>query len=95
MIIQTNKNIVARKVHDSYFLIDITDNYTSDKCVLFQIDEIGYFIWNNINGKNTSNDLAKLLKSSVSDDIMYQTILCDVIEFLCELNKKGLIYKED
>jgi hypothetical protein len=49
-----NENIVARQIHDTYFLINIADNYAHDKCILYQVNEIGYFIWSNIHGKETS-----------------------------------------
>lgn len=90
-LFKKNENIVARKIHDTYFLINITDKYARDKCVLYQINEIGFFIWNNIDGKKSSNDLASLIKFVIKDDVDYQSILCDVGEFLSELNNKGFI----
>lgn len=48
MAIKKNPNIVARKIHGSSFLIDISDNYSGDKCALYEINETGMFIWSNI-----------------------------------------------
>lgn len=62
-------------------------------CIHYQINEIGFFIWNNIDGKNSSNDLADLIKSAINDEVDYQTILSDVSEFLSELNNNGFIKK--
>ena len=92
-LFEKNENIVARKIHDTFFLINITDKYENDKCILYQINEIGFFIWNNIDGKNSSNDLADLIKSAINDEVDYQTILSDVSEFLSELNNNGFIKK--
>lgn len=44
-------------------------------------------------GKNSSNDLADLIKSAINDEVDYQTILSDVSEFLSELNNNGFIKK--
>lgn len=90
-MIKRNENIVARKIHDTYFLINIADNYTYDICVLYQINEIGFFIWNNINGEKTCTDLADRLKHAINEDIDYQIILQDVIKFLSELKKRDFI----
>lgn len=92
-LFEKNENIVARKIHDTFFLINITDKYENDKCILYQINEIGFFIWNNIDGKNSSDDLADLIKSAINDEVDYQTILSDVSEFLSELNNNGFIKK--
>lgn len=86
-----NDNIVARKIHDTYFLIDITDNYVHDTCVLYQINEVGFFIWNYINEKETSDELAIRLKNAIKDNIDYQIIRNDVNEFFCQLKIKGFI----
>lgn len=82
MLIKKNENIVARKVHGSSFLIDISDNYSGDKCALYEINETGMFIWNNINGSRTIEDLATLLKKAIIDDVDYQILHDDVAEFL-------------
>ena len=47
-----NESIVARKIHDTYFLIDTKENYSDEKCRLYEINEIGYFLWNNISKDN-------------------------------------------
>ena len=39
-----NPNIVCRDIHGSYFLIDITDNFSDNVCSLYEMNEIGRFI---------------------------------------------------
>lgn len=87
--IRKQENIVSRKVRDTYFLIDITDNYAQDKCALYEINETGYFIWNQINGKNTVKDIALELQRVIIDEIDLQILIDDVAEFVDVLLAKG------
>ena len=80
--IKKNENIVARKVHGSSFLIDISDNYSGDKCAIYEINETGMFIWDNINGTRSIEELVTLLKTVIIDDINYQILHEDVKEFI-------------
>lgn len=82
MVIKKNENIVARKVHGSSFLIDISDNYSGDKCTIYEINETGMFIWDNINGTRSIEELVMLLKTVIIDDIDYQILHEDVKEFI-------------
>ncbi len=85
-----NKNIVLRNIHDTYFLIDITDNYQDDKCVMYEINEIGKFIWENIDGKN-GQDVVQNLHSIIIEEIEYQVIYNDVLEYVNVLLEKNFI----
>lgn len=49
-MIRKRENIVARVIHDSYFLIDIKQNYLDDKARIYEVNEIGYYIWKQYNG---------------------------------------------
>ena len=82
MVIKKNENIVARKVHGSSFLIDISDNYSGDKCAIYEINETGMFIWDNINGTRSIEELVTLLKTVIIDDIDYQILHEDVKVFI-------------
>ena len=54
------ENIVERKIHDTYFLIDISDKYLDDKCHLYEINEIGDFIWKQLGMSDTVSDIANI-----------------------------------
>lgn len=82
MAIKKNENIVARKIHSSSFLIDISDNYSGDKCSIYEINETGIFIWNNIDGTRNIDELAMLLKNAIIDEVDYQVLYSDVKEFV-------------
>lgn len=82
MIVKKKENIVARSVHGTSFLIDISDKYSGDKCAIYEMNETGMFLWNNIDGIRSVEDLALLLKAAIIDDIDYQVIYDDVFEFI-------------
>lgn len=86
-----NKKVIARKIHGSYFLIDTADNYLGDRCALYEINETGMFLWNNLSTKKTIDELAELLKAAVVDEIDYQIIYSDVMEFIRTLVEKKFI----
>ena len=83
-------NDIRDMIHDTYFLIDITDNYQDDKCVMYEINEIGKFIWENIDGKNVQ-DVVQNLHSIIIEEIEYQVIYNDVLEYVNVLLEKNFI----
>lgn len=86
-----NSNIIARKIHDSFFLIDISDKYLNDKCALYEINETGMFIWNTIDGTQTIEKLVTLLDAIIIDDVDYQVLYNDVAEFTDSLIAKHFV----
>lgn len=92
---KTNENIVKREIHGSFFLIDITDNYRGDRCALYEINQTGMFLWENLNIAKTAEELTSLLKAAIVDDVDYQIIHSDVMEFLNILVSKQFISEVD
>ncbi len=91
MLMRKNENIVARKIHGSFFLIDISDNYSGDQCAIYEINETGMFIWEQINGARDIEELVALLKSAVIDDVDPQLLRDDVTEFIDTLIMKRFV----
>ncbi len=89
--IQKQVNIISRKIHDTFFLIDITDNYAQDKCALYEINETGNFIWDHINGQNSINDIATALQHAIVDEIDLQILVDDVRDFVEMLLAKEFV----
>lgn len=87
----SNKNAIARKIYNSYFLIDITDNYSGDRCALYEVNETGMFLWENLSTKKTADELAALLKEVIVDDVAYQSIFSDIMEFIHTLTGMNFI----
>lgn len=54
-MINKKEYVVERKIHDSIYLINTKQNYLNDKCCLYEINEMASYIWNQIDG-NTSID---------------------------------------
>lgn len=86
-----NNSIVGRQIHDSYFLINIKANYLNDKCSLYELNDVGFFIWNKIDGSNDEYSIACLLRDIIVDDIDVEVILNDVEEYLLSLERNGFI----
>lgn len=84
-------DVVMRKIHDSFFLIDITDNYSGDKCALYEINETGAFIWEHINSQRDVDELAKLLQTEIVDEIDYKILYDDIMEFINVLKRMSFL----
>ena len=91
MAISKKEGIVARTIHGSFLLIDITDNYSGDKCSLYEINQTGMFIWNHIDGSRSVRELAELLRDAIVDDVDIELIYQDVTEFVSDLQKKQFL----
>ena len=91
MLMRKNENIVARKIRGSFFLIDISDNYSGDQCAIYEINETGMFIWEQINGARDIEELVALLKAAVIDDVDPQLLRDDVTEFIDTLIMKRFV----
>lgn len=78
-----NENIVSRMIYDSYFLLDITDNYLDEQCHLYEINEIGMYIWNYLlDDCNNIDEIMDKLKDVLVDDIDIDEVYNDVKEFV-------------
>lgn len=94
MIVKKNENIVARTIHNCIFLIDIAENYSDDKCHLYEINEIGKFIWDKIDNCRTRYDLAVEVKNAVVDDVSLEEIIEDTNCFISQLIHDGFVVEE-
>ena len=86
MPITRKENIVARTIHGSFFLIDISDNYS-----IYEVNQTGMFIWNNINGSRSIEELAELLQKEIVEDIDFKILYNDVYEFVSILMEKQFL----
>lgn len=89
-----NENIVIRKIHESIFLIDISDNYSHDHCALYEINEIGKFIWENIDKHQSTDDLVNLLKSVIVGDVDEKVLYADINDFINELKENKFLTED-
>ena len=86
-----NENIILRSVPPFYFFVDITESYASAS--LYETNEVGAFIWNNMEKVNGMEQLVKLLMSEISSgsQISYIELESDIQNFFLQLLKKGII----
>lgn len=91
MIVTKNPDIVGRVIHDRYYLIDITQNYLDNRCRLYELNEIGYFIWEQLNHSDCAEDIADELFKAVVGEVSKDVIYEDVKEYLDILEKEGFI----
>lgn len=82
MVVKKKDNIVARSVHGTSFLIDISDKYSGDKCAIYEINKTGMFLWNHIDGIRSVEALSLLLQAAIVDDVDYEIIYNDVMAFI-------------
>ena len=86
-----NGDIVLRTIHGSIFLIDISDNYSGDKCALYEINETGKFLWDNIDGNRTINTLVDALQNAIIDEVPRDVLVADVTEYIGDLIDKEFV----
>lgn len=93
MTFEKNKNFVLRKIHDTFFFIDITDNYKENKCRLIETNEIGDFIWKNLDRANSIEEISQLLIELIDDNVPYDMVYKDIVCFMDSLYEKGIVIK--
>ena len=73
-----NPEVVARKVSDEFILVPLS-NDIADMDSIYTMNEVGAFIWENINGKLTINDLID--EVLLEFDVSPETAKNDVVDF--------------
>lgn len=86
-----NDDVVLRMIHGSIFLIDISDNYSGDKCALYEINETGKFLWNNIEENSTIDGLVDALQDVIIDEVPRDVLVADVTEYIGDLIDKEFV----
>ena len=86
-----NGNVVLRTIHGSIFLIDISDNYSGDKCSLYEINETGKFLWDNIDENRTIDSLVSTLQDAIIDEVPRDVLIADVTEYIGDLIEKEFV----
>jgi methyltransferase-like protein len=78
-IVSRSKSIVGRKTGSEYVLIPVSNNIADMESV-FTINETGAFIWEQMDGKKSIEELTNLLMEEYEVD--YQTALADITGFV-------------
>lgn len=87
-VIKKNPRIVARRSGDECILVPITDNVANMEAV-YTMNSTAAFIWDNIDGKMTLEDIARVVSGEYETDI--DTALDDVVELVNDLMKHKIV----
>lgn len=95
-MVNKKEYIVERNIHDTIYLINTKQNYLNDKCCLYEINEMGSYIWNCISHDTSIESIIECIISSIDiHDISRDEIRNDVIEYLNLLEKEGFLEVQD
>lgn len=87
-VLSHSPSVITRKTGDEYVLVPLTDNI-ADMNSIFTLNETAGFLWENLDGKRTIEDLVELLVSEY--EISRNDGELDVFEFIKDLRKYLII----
>ena len=79
-----NDNFVFRRIENETILVPIKDN-AGDMSSIYNLNEVGAFIWQNINCKNSIADIKNMILSEF--EITETQAIADLNEFVKALQK--------
>ena len=79
---QRNKNFVFRQIENETILVPIRNNVGDMDC-LYNLNEVGAFIWQQIDGRKSLFDIKKMVVSEF--DVPGLTAETDLSEFIADL----------
>ena len=85
------EDVILRQIHGAYLLVDIRDKYLDDSCSIYELNDMGAIIWNQVDGVKATRDIANILQEMIVDDIPLNTIEKDVTDFIQDLSSLGFI----
>jgi Coenzyme PQQ synthesis protein D (PqqD) len=80
---QRNPSLAWREIDHETVII------SPDESVMHELNDTGSFLWRNIDGRRTAEDLAALLVEQY--DVAQETALADTLELLEELSTRKLL----
>jgi hypothetical protein len=82
-ILSHSPSVVTRKTGNEYVLVPVTDNI-ADMDSVYTLNETGAFIWEQINGKKSVEEIIKTMTEEY--DIDNDTATNDVLEFIYKMS---------
>ena len=79
-----NENFVFRQIENETILVPIKDNVGDMNC-LYNLNEVGAFIWQNIKCKNSMSDIKDMILSEF--DVTESQAEADLDEFVKDLQE--------
>jgi hypothetical protein len=90
-ILSHSPSIVTRKTGNEYVLVPVTNNI-ADMNSVYTLNETGAFIWENINGKRSVEEI--ILAVTGEFEIDNKTASEDVFSFIDNMSKYLIIQKK-
>lgn len=95
-MINKKEYVVERKIHDSIYLINTKQNYLNDKCCLYEINEMASYIWNQIDGNTSIDDIVNQIFCDMEiQGASFDEVKKDVNDCLRLLANEGFLEVED
>lgn len=95
-MINKKEYVVERKIHDSIYLINTKQNYLNDKCCLYEINEMASYIWNQIDGNTSIDEMVNQIFCDMEiQGVSFDEVKKDVNECVCLLANEGFLEVED
>jgi hypothetical protein len=88
-IISQSASVVTRKTGNEYVLVPITNNI-ADMNSVYTLNETGAFIWEQIDGKRTVEEI--IIELTNEYDIDKQNAVSDVFSFIENMSKYLIIH---
>lgn len=91
-IFVSNQNIVLRKIHSLYYLVDIKCNYNSEGHAIPALNEVGKAIWESL-AEPTKIDavVKKIIELFDVSSVSESEIKSDVVNYISMLIKMGYV----
>jgi hypothetical protein len=87
-ILSHSPTVVTKKTGNEYVLVPITNNI-ADMNSVYTLNESGAFIWENIDGEKSIDEIINFLTTEY--DIDYETARKDVFSFIENMSKYLII----
>ena len=91
-IFQKNENFVFRKIEDETILVPIKDN-VGDMGSLYNLNEVAAFVWEQLNGKKTLQDIKNKLLEKY--DVSAEEAGNDLSEYIAQLKEIDAITRAE
>jgi methyltransferase-like protein len=82
-ILSHSPSVVTRKTGNEYVLVPVTDNI-ADMDSVYTLNETGAFIWEQIDGKKSAEEIISSMTEEY--DIDNNTATEDVLQFIIKMN---------
>jgi hypothetical protein len=85
-----NENFVYRKIENETILVPIKNNVGDMNCI-YNMNEVGAFIWDHLDGEKTLNDILNMVADEF--DVSDQDAEIDLQDYISDLNEIGAIHQ--